>query len=351
MTNQVSQLTGRFAPRLSDLLKPYWISLIISFSISLAIVHSSINLLNENELGGLVDAEKYVAVYNGEDVSGHWGYRVVTPTLARLVPDQIEQLLQRDPTPFRQAHAHFAVINLIFLTLSGVLLYEYLSDFFNNFWLILIGIVIFLTSRTNIQSAGAPLVDAGANFFLLLGMLGIARQNITLVFLASTIGTFTKETTILLWALLWLANIQSRRKITLSIALLPGTLGYLTYRFLIDPDGSGGSYFTESINMIPDMLETLVTPNGIMDWISSFNLFWIPAIYALFRCDIPILLRRWLWFVPLVIVMILLLQGNLGRILFMTFPVVIPLALIGMQEYLGIGHEGNIPREHQPGIS
>ncbi len=141
------------------------LALLVSFSISLSIVHTSINTLDENSLGGLVDSRAYVASYYGEEVHGHWRYRILTPGLARLVPDSLESLLQRDLTPYRRAHLHFAFVNLGFLTLTGVLLFDYLRVFVTEVWLAMLGMTIYLTSRVNVQGGGAPMVDAGA-FFL-----------------------------------------------------------------------------------------------------------------------------------------------------------------------------------------
>ncbi len=139
----------------------------------------------------------------------------------------------------------------------------------------------------------------------------------------------------MLWPLLWLAAISWKQKALYSLVLLPGTIGYMLFRFWLFPDPSGGSFFSvELAGRAFDQLKTFVDPNGLVDWISSFNLFWIPALYAIVRRLTPSVLRGWLWFIPIVAVMILFLGGNLGRILFLTFPVVIPLALIGMREWL-----------------
>ncbi|MHB8624647.1 MAG: hypothetical protein ACYDEO_00435 [Aggregatilineales bacterium] len=308
---------------------------IVTFSISLSIVHTSINTVDETHLGGLTDSLAYVNSYYGKEVMGHWRYRVLTIGLARLVPNQLELLLQRDPTPYRRAHIHFAVVNLCFLTATAMLLYAYLMTFFAEKQLALLGAVIFLTSRVNVQSGGAPMVDPSSFFFLLLGMYAIIRRNTWMLFISCTLGVFAKETTLLLWPMLWLADLQWRRKGLYSLVLLPGTAAYMVFRYIIYPDPSGASFFSlELMGGIAGQLHSFLTPNGLVDWISSFNLFWIPAIYALIRLPKPVLIRRWLWMIPIVLAMIILLEGDLGRILFLTFPVVIPLALIGIQHWM-----------------
>ena len=227
-----------------DTTKLWFAVFIIVFSISLSIVHTSINTLSESSIGGLTDSYAYVDAYYGKEVHGHWRYRIVTTELAKLVPAQVERLLQRDITPYRRAHIHFAVVNLGFLTLTGLLFFAYCRYLISNVSLAVLGAVIFLTSRTNVQSAGAPMVDPGAFFFLLLGMWAILQRRPLWLFIAMLIGVFTKETTLLLWPLLWLADhVDTRQKLLWSALLIPGTLAFLIFRFILYPDPGGSSFF------------------------------------------------------------------------------------------------------------
>jgi hypothetical protein len=316
-----------------------WFALIIVVSsISVAIVHTSVSTLSDSPVGGLNDSNAYVDAYYGKPVTGHWRYRVLTIQLARLVPTQVEELLQRDKTPYRRAHIHFAVVNVVFLTLTGLLLFEYARDLVELVQLAILAPVIYLTSRTTLQSAGAPMVDPAAFFFLLLGMWAILRSKPFWLGTAMLFGVFAKETTLLLWPLLWLANhLGARCKLALSAILLPGTLSYLGFRFFFYPDEIGETVFNiNQLSNFTEQLRRLFTPNGLVDIISSFNLFWIPAIFALCRIAYPSILGRWLWFIGLLLVMIIFLGGNYGRILFLGFPVVIPLALLGIGSWIGV---------------
>jgi hypothetical protein len=327
---------GNSTPLSGNTLKLWLAVFIIVFSISLAIVHTSINTLSESTVGGLVDSYSYVDAYYGKEVQGHWHYRIVTIGLAKLVPAQVEQLLQRDATPYRRAHVHFAVVNLCFLTLSGLLFFAYSRYLVGTVWLAVLGAVIYLTSRANVQSAGAPMVDPGAFFFLLLGMWAILRLRPLWLFIAMLIGVFTKETTLLLWPLLWLADhVGVRQKLLLSARLIPGTLAFLIFRFVLYPESGGSSFFSlEETSNFVEQLRGMFTPNGFVDIASSFNLFWIPAAFAVFHPPYPSILRRWLWLIALLMAMILLLGGNYGRILFLAFPVVIPLALVSIRHWI-----------------
>jgi hypothetical protein len=287
-------------------------------------------MLGENGWG---DSHNYVDSYYGKEVWGHWRYRILTIELAKLVPAQVERLLTQ-ATPARRAYIHFAVVNLGFLTLTGLLFFAYCRYLTGNVWLAVLGAVIFLTCRTA-QSASLPLVDASAFFFLLLGMWAILRRAPFLLFMAMLIGVFAKETTLLLWPLLWLADhIATRQKLLLSALLIPGTFIYLIWRFVLDVDPGDQLFNIKQVGDFPKQLHGMLNPNGFIDIVSSFNLFWIPAGVAASHLSYPSILRRWLWLFPLIMAMIVFLGGSYGRILFLTFPVIIPLALFGIDHWI-----------------
>lgn len=208
-----------------DIAKLWLAVLTIVSTISFAVVVTNINTLSESSVGGLTDSYNYVHQFYGEQTEGHWRYRIITIELAKLVPHQVESLLQRDVTPYRRAQIRFATVNLVSLILSGCLFFTYGRDLLKNVWLAILGSVIFLTSRTNMLEAGAPMVDPGAFFFLLLGTWAILRVRPLWLFSAMLIGVFAKETTLLLWPLLWLADhLITRQKMLFSILLVPGTV-------------------------------------------------------------------------------------------------------------------------------
>jgi hypothetical protein len=258
-----------------------WLAVfIVVFSISFSTAHTTLNMLGETGWG---DSYHYVNSYYGKEDRGHWRYRILTIELAKLVPAQVEQLLTH-ATPARRAYIHFAVVNLGFLTLTGLLFFAYCRHLIGNVWLAVLGAVIFLTCRT-VQSASSPLVDASAFFFLLLGMWAILRRRPLLLFMTMSIGIFAKETTLLLWPLLWLADhIAIRQKLLLSSLLIPGTFIYLIWRFVVDADPRGPSFFNiEQAGNFTEQLHGMLTPNGFIDIVSSFNLLWIPAVVAALR--------------------------------------------------------------------
>src|SRR5262249_1092383 len=153
-----------------------------------------------------------------------------------------------------RVYIHLAVVNLGFLTLTGLLFFAYCRDLIGDIWLALLGAVILLTSRASLQSA--PLVDASSFFFLLLGMWAILRRSSLLLLMAMSVGVFAKETTLLLWPVLWLADhIAVRRKLILSALFIPGTFAYLIWRFVIDLDPVGTSYF--DIHKARDFIQQL----------------------------------------------------------------------------------------------
>ena len=317
------------------------IAAVFALNISLSTVLTSMNTLSVDNLGGLSDASDYVRLYYGEHVENQRRYRMGTIWLAQLVPDSIERLLRREPTRFVRAHIHFALVNLFFLTSAGVVFFIYLSHFFETPWLSLLGVTMFLTSRVVLQQGGAPMVDPSAFLFLLLGALAILKDRPWLLVGSFAVGLVMKETALFLWPLLWLSELSFRRKRLYSVWLLPATILYLSYRFVIDPISEDTFFNLSLAGQAFSQIRSMLTPNGVLDWFSSFGLFWFPALYAIVFSEKPTVLKSWLWLIVILALSVIFLWGNPARSLFLAFPVVIPVALIGIRDWVEASRHGS----------
>ncbi len=83
-----------------------------------------------------------------------------------------------------------------------------------------------------------------------------------------------------------------------------------------------------------DQLYKLTHFNNFLDLFSSFGLLWLPAIFALKYQKLPQELYRYSLLIPFLLGIIVFFGLNLGRALFMAFPVIIPLALFGIRYFL-----------------
>jgi len=318
----------------SHYLIKFTVVLIISLTASYAIVYTGIQSFSESEPGGNSDALIYLSMYNLKTVYGHWRYRVLTPFLARALPDLPNSLFNngRAITDFWIAKAKIGIINFLFLSATGILLFYFLLSFDFSFFESLIGILLFYTARPVVQSAGAPMVEASTYFFLILCFYAIRLNNLPLLTLCSSIGIFAKEATfiIILSAVLFS---ELKNKIKAIFLLFPGIAIYLIFRFYIYPDPQE-TYFNINILIAWSRLYSLIRFNKVMDLFSSFGLLWIPAIYALINRKGSTQILRWSYLILILLGVIFLLGPNLGYSLFYVFPVIIPLALYGIRYML-----------------
>ena len=299
--------------------------------------------------GAYTDAVVYLRMYNGESMEGFVRYRVLTPWLARLLPDgSLARITsQTDPPSEWFGVVKFALVNMWFLVLTAAALARLMWRLGFGRSAVLLGTLLFFTSFPVLQGGSIPMVDPASWFALALGMVAIQERRTVLLLAVTAIGMWAKETTVLLLPLALLSGHDRRTRLRLALATLPGAAVYCVVRFGLAPDPGGESYNTAADVAIDPILplaylaHIVRNPNALLDLLSSFGLLWIPAGLALTSAEAPVPLRRWSAFVPVLGALILLLRGNLGRILFLAFPVIIPLAVLTVERWLG-GQERGI---------
>lgn len=313
-----------------------FVLVVVSFSLS--IVYTNVKTYNPQFATyiGHDDSIDYVKMYFGEPVWGIRAYRPLVPLLARLVPDLPDWLFtgHRSFDLFARVAMKFGIVNFFFLLGACVALYFLQRGFGMSYFESFLGAMLFLSSQTVVRSAGLPLADTAFFFFFLLCMISIQRNNLWLLFFAHTIGVLAKELVILSIPLILLSLFPWRRKAGMLFVVVPGILLYGVVRvtFALSPLDD---YITGgTLRYCTTQLLYLTTPNGLINVFLSFGFAWIPALYALTRCKIPLLLKRWSWLILIIFIGVLLGRGDLGRSTFNAFPVVIPLASLGLSRWL-----------------
>lgn len=323
--------------------KQLMVFVLVVVSFSLSIVYTNVKTYNPQLAAyiGHNDSIDYVKMYFGEPVWGIRAYRPLVPLLARLVPDLPDWLFtgQRSFDLFTRVAMKFGIVNFFFLLGACVALYFLQRGFGMSYFESFLGGMLFLSSQTVIRSAGLPLADTAFFFFFLLCMISIQRNNLWWLLFAHTIGVLAKELVILSIPLILLSLFPWRRKAGMLFVLVPGLLlyGVVRVKFALSPLDD---YITGgTLRYCPTQLLRLITPNGLINVFLSFGFAWIPALYALARCKIPLLLKRWSWLILIIFMGVLLGRGDLGRSTFNAFPVVIPLASLGLSCWLKKGLE------------
>lgn len=339
------RLRGRYAER-GELLVLVVVVVSLSFSIVYANVQSFDPQLTSSR--GLWESNEYLKMYFGEPGTGARRYRPLVPFVARLMPDLSASLFTpgRRFDPVTVVLLKFAVINLFFLVSSCVVLYFLQRGFGFGFFTAFLGVLLFLSSQAVIRTAGLPTADMAFFFFFLLCIVSIQHDAPWMLLFAHTIGVLAKELSILTLPLILLSALSWRRKRWMLMAILPGITLYVVMHVTLAPSPLD-DYATQDLiarvqhggvmklfSHLDDQLLALTTVNGIIRLMLSFGIAWIPALYALIFCDVPLTLKRWSWLLVIVIGVVLLTGESLGSGTFTAFPVVLPLAAVGLNSCL-----------------
>jgi hypothetical protein len=178
---------------------------------------------------------------------------------------------------------------------------------------------------------GIPHVDAGFFLFFGLAALALQRRNYVLFFGTITMGMFVKEGMLLVGLLVILLPVSLLDRLRWLMLMVPGAAAYALVRFWLIPTPSeylGSGAFESDVLTA---LRHIASLNGL-GWIfMGFNFLWFPFLYALRACHPAPMLVRWSWSIPVLIVATALFgSDHFARFLLLAFPVVIPLAMMGI---------------------
>jgi hypothetical protein len=288
------------------------------------------------------DSKVYLSLYFGEPITGTARYRAVVPFLARLIPDTPLRLALAPNRPLDRVSLpalKFAIVNLFFLVATCVLLLYIIQGFGLSYTQGLLGSLLFLSLFVVGQYGGHPMTEPGYFFCLALGVLAVQRQNLWVLAIATIVGVFVKEQVFLVTVLILLAPFERSSRLRLLGAVLPAVIVYGVVRFGLAPVPNDKLATGQFLLAIPKAIRAqFFTLMGIRNIFLMFGLLWIPCLYAIVRCRLPVLLARWIWFVPILLILMIALGGGAGAGAYRhgaaAFPIVIPLALIGLNGWL-----------------
>jgi hypothetical protein len=287
------------------------------------------------------DFDRYLNIYFGKIDENITPWRILVPMLARLVPD-IPRVFFHPNRPelseFSQAALKFAIVNMFFIVATSVTLYFLILGLGMPVTQGLLGGMLFLGLHRVISNSTMPLVDSGYFFFLTLAMLAVQRQNYWLLLAATLIGVWVKEE-VVLWIipLIILTPFTFACRIRLLASVVPACLLFLVVGYVLQVwlhHLGPASTFEWIVGRWPLSFRSLFMRANMSQLVLSFGLLWVPCFYALLRCQPPLILTRWIWQIPLFLIFTRIL-GVTNFITHVTsaFPIVIPLALIGLNAW------------------
>jgi hypothetical protein len=320
-----------------------------ALTVSYAVVYSGVQHFSYPDVGSQSDVLRYVEIYRGEKSFGHRQYRVLTPYLARAIPDPPASFfnVQRQVTDAWLVKVKFGLVNCAFLAATIAVMFYYLEALRFSSLECMFGMLLFATARPVIQNAGIPMVEVSSYFFEVLPLYAIVTNNPLLLAASFLVGVFAKETTLIVVPLalifFWSGSLWR------TSVLVPGLLAYLGFRFglQIDPSENYFNFSGGLFSTLSTQLRFVASLNGALEFGSSFGFLWLPAIFGFFRAQMPRWFRSWtvLLLTASVLMAMLLVGGQYpgGRAIFTAFPVVIPCALWGMRRVLPIGANASHP--------
>jgi hypothetical protein len=308
--------------------------------------------LFEPGLGGREgDVGMYVRMYQGfplSEIARPFRYRVFTPLAARLVPMPPHALLRYfDLNGDKLVLLRFGLVNLVGLAVAGMALVALGEALGLALGEALLVAFLFYTSFPVVNFGGTPMVDTWGHAFLALGLVAMLRDQWALLAVAGLLGMLAKETTVLLVPAALLLPASAPRRLARLGALAPGLVVYAVLRFAVLPGGYG--FPSDPVNSIENLVYRL-GHGPYLAWIAfdggtAFMALWPLALLGWFRLrgrpDEP--LARLSWLIPPILLMPFLIGSNIGRIWFYAFPVMLPLAVLGLRRLLHLRPAGAAP--------
>ena len=255
------------------------------------------------------DEAAYWRIADGHSAAAPFAWRVLYPTLVRLIP------LERETA--------FAVAMYASLMGCGVLLYKLLRRYgFTPDWaLIGVALASTLPHFAPYLAWNVYLVDGFAMLFVLLAIYAAKTRNGVLFMAALTFGIMAKEA-VLFTALLWwtLASAPSRRGFLQTCLLTMPALVVLALLRAVIPATSTYSY----PELVPIVLQRRLDVIVPLTEYAPFGVLLPLAVFG--RSDT---LKRYAPFIALIYLQ-LLFATDTGRLLVMAFPPLVIAALEGL---------------------
>lgn len=237
---------------------------------------------------------------NYSGVGALYNQRILTPFLAGLLPFDTK--------------TNFFLFNYAALTVAAFIFYIFLKKLGYSEILSILGSAIFLFNPTIIRVAGHS-VDALFFLFFIAGFYAILVKNDLLYFLTLLIGIFNKELILLLVPLYFIINTNILKTIYLSI--IPVIIGVIMFllRFAELTKVSGTEHLLSFIHKFG---------HKVLSVFSTFTFAWFLAIFGFKKA--PVFVKR-SCFLLLFIFALAPFSDTPDRVVFMAFPIIIPLIL------------------------
>lgn len=309
--------------------------------------YDQFRLFDQNKPRGLTDTRSYLEMSNGNyDVNVVHKYRFVMPlavyTIKRIFNISNEFNIQI-----------FYVINFSITIVSSFLLYEFLLLNGASITGGVLGCLLFLTSRV-IVNAQVPLVDSIYFFGIILIVYLFSIHKYRTVYYVLPLLVLMKENILPIALLVLLRKDYCKRNdyLWLFLSIIVSLVLAYYVRLYIDlhssPIISRDSFLDvvyKHAGRVKDNFFDALTFKGVNDVFSAFGLLYVLVFYSLYKNDDCVSnIDMHVWGLFPISILYSLLSGNMGRMLFTSFPLVLLIVVKHIDKYIRIASMSNISK-------
>ena len=293
---------------------------------------------------GQADAASYQRMSRGDyTVQAVHAYRPVVPWLAGALRNALPTASGTRPDdPKELDKLAFYVVNFGFMLVAALLLFAILRELRFDPLTALLGVAIFLSSRVTVAATGTPLTDS----YYLAGIAAIVwlclRPTRAALLLTVPLVILSKEAIYPL-VLLPLFRREARTRlyavsVLASIALVVIVRAQITAEMLAagvdEPENNLFAVIAYDLTLLRIHVPKTFLPRGLHDLFHGYTVFAFFAAFGWWRDrkrEVPRVPAFLGWLVPLTLFYAML-SGTRGRLFFGSFPVVLPYALLFLED-------------------
>jgi hypothetical protein len=258
-------------------------------------------------------------------------YRVIVPAIAAAVNTGSFLWNKMAPKDYKEDFSlvfSFFVVNLLLMSLFGLLIYKYILSFNVGHVAAMIGLLVMLTSRYTAVCIGTPLAESLYFVTIALSLLGIRANNYKMLVAAIFIGPFAKEAFIFIAPLIFFfSNIPKTKQLVLFAlsAALVFSFRYLFDKYAALPASQGLQADVGHINHLANNLRNVVSIKGILGIIFTLGAWMIFVVAAwpinYFKQQLKHLASPLHICFGISVLVQILLSGSVDRMLYLGMPV------------------------------
>jgi len=320
----------------SYFLNKKWVKNIILFLFCFAIISGPAYALFDSydyDLIASPDIKSYLGLANFDfDQSPVRKYRVIIPFLAAGInyifgPAFSLVAPNTFPGPDFSMCLSFLIINSIFMSVFGMIVYYLCKEFGVSRLAAIVGILSVLTCRWTAYIAGLPLVDSLYMVVIAMTLLGINRKDSKLLILAIFLGPWAKESFILIAPLIFFfGHLNKWKQLILFAAsgIIIFCFRYFIDEFNVQALSSGLKTDFDHLANVSDSLVRLFSFHGLYEIFSLagiWGLAFILIIFKLFRTALKQKTPLYLLLFLLLVFLHALLSTDLARMFYLATPV------------------------------